>query len=210
MTIYVVQAAGDDDTALTRARFIPQGFSWPAFVYAQVWLAYHRLWIALVVWIAVEVAVFVVIVPHATGATTIGVALLAHVFIGLEGNRLRQSKGARHAVVTDLVEARDRGEQLLIEPGTRAFRSAEEQRQRLKPDGRERDVADGTQPQPDRRLGAALVRQVEGRYGGGRGQVFDIGNLDRQELHRVSGAEFAMGLIFGAEQAPHARCRAAG
>ena len=54
----------------------------------------------------VEVAVFVLVVPHISGASGMMIDLLAHLFIGVEGNHLRQAKAARRAIVTDLIEAR--------------------------------------------------------------------------------------------------------
>ena len=110
MTLYVVQARGTDEAALVRARFLAEGFSWPAFVFAQLWLLYHRLWLALVPWIVVEVAFVLVVLPHVSGWTAAAVDILARIFLALEGNRLRQNKGARRAGLVELVEARDRDE----------------------------------------------------------------------------------------------------
>ena len=110
MTMYVVQARGTDDAALVRARFLAEGFSWPAFVFAQLWLLYHRLWLALLTWIVLEVAFFFLVLPHVSGWIAAAVDILARLFLGLEGNRLRQHKGARRAALVDLVEARDRDE----------------------------------------------------------------------------------------------------
>ena len=110
MTLYVVQARGTDDAALVRARFLAEGFSWPAFTFAPFWLLYHRLWLALATWIVLEVAAFALVVPHVSGWTAAGVDILARVFLGLEANRLRLAKGARRAALTELVEARDRDE----------------------------------------------------------------------------------------------------
>ena len=110
MTLYVVQAPDASDTGLAKARFIRDGFSWPAFVFAQVWLLYHRLWIPLLVWVVLEVAYFVFVAKQVPPGTSVAVDLLAHLFIGFEGSRLRQAKGARRAALVDLVEARDRDE----------------------------------------------------------------------------------------------------
>ena len=110
MTLYVVQAPDASDPGLAKARFIKDGYSWPAFVFAQIWLLYHRLWIPLLVWVALEVAYFVFIARQVPGGVSVAADLLAHLFIGLEGGRLRQAKGARRAALIDLVEARDRDE----------------------------------------------------------------------------------------------------
>ena len=110
MTLYVVQARGTDDAALVRARFLAEGFSWPAFILAQLWLLYHRLWFALLTWIVAEVAFYFFVLPHVSGWIAAAVDILARLFLGLEGNRLRQAKGARRATLVELVEARDRDE----------------------------------------------------------------------------------------------------
>jgi hypothetical protein len=107
MALYVVQAAGSDVARLQDARFVKDGFSRPAFIFAQFWLLYHRLWVALIVWIAAEVAFFLLVFPHIDGAAAAAIDLLARLFLGLEGGRLRLR---RDAAVTDLVEARDLGE----------------------------------------------------------------------------------------------------
>ena len=110
MSLYVVQAADASDAGLVRARFIRDGFSWPAFVFAQLWLLYKGLWIPLLIWIVLEIAFILLIVPQLSGGTAVGVDLLAHLYIGLEGSRLLQRRGEHGAALIDLVEARDRDE----------------------------------------------------------------------------------------------------
>ena len=109
MAVYLVQAAGPTQAQILKARFIREGFSWPAFILAQLWLIYHRLWLALAVWVALEVAFVVLVYPHVGVGISAAIDGLGHLFIGLEGNRLRQVKGAR-AAVTELVDARTREE----------------------------------------------------------------------------------------------------
>ncbi len=110
MTMFVVQARGTDDAALVRARFLAEGFSWGAFILAELWLLYHRLWFAFLLWVLAELAFFFFVVPHVSGWIVAAVNILARIFVGLEGNRMRQGKGARRASLVDLVEARDRDE----------------------------------------------------------------------------------------------------
>lgn len=107
MTLFTVQAPGLDDEGLARARFVGDRFSRPAFVFAWAWLLYQRLWLAFVVWVAAEIAFLVLVLPHVSLLAALLVDLLARVFLGLEGHRLRLAKGARRAVLTELVEARD-------------------------------------------------------------------------------------------------------
>ena len=110
MTLFVVQAPGIDDDALARARFVADRFSWPAFIFAWAWLLYRRLWLALLVWVVVEIAFLVLVAPHVSLGTTFLVDLLARLALGLEAHRLRVAKGAKGATLTELVEARDRDE----------------------------------------------------------------------------------------------------
>ncbi len=108
MPVYVVQAPGSDPAALERTRFVRDGFSWPAFAFAQFWLLYHRLWLALAMWIAAEVAFFLVAFPHLPAVAAVAVDVVARLWLGTEASRLRLAKGARKAIVTDVVAARDR------------------------------------------------------------------------------------------------------
>jgi hypothetical protein len=116
MPVYVVQARGRDDASLERASFIKDGFSWAAVVLGPFWLLYHRLWLALLVWIVVEAALFVALLPHVVPPVLGVIDLLAHLFLGLEGQRLRLAKAGRRARVAGVVEARD-----LAEAETRFF-----------------------------------------------------------------------------------------
>ena len=108
MPVFVVQASGSDASALERARFVRDGFSWPAFAFAQFWLLYHRLWLALAIWIAAEVAFFVFAVPHLPAVAAVAVDLVARLWLGMDAARLRLAKGARKAAVTDIIAAPDR------------------------------------------------------------------------------------------------------
>ncbi len=110
MALYVIQARGADARSLRRARTVRDGFSWSAFVFAQLWLIVYRLWLALLVWVVLETAFFVFVFPQVSGLTATLVDLLAHLYIGFEGNRLRLAKGARRAALTAVVAARSRDE----------------------------------------------------------------------------------------------------
>jgi hypothetical protein len=110
MALYVIQARGADQASLERATIVKDGFSWPALVFAQLWLIYHRLWLTLLIWVLAEVGFILLVLPHVTISTFIGVDCLAHLFIGFEGNRLRLAKGARRAVLIDVIEGRNRDE----------------------------------------------------------------------------------------------------
>ncbi len=110
MTIYVMQARSADEASLVRARAVRDGFSWGALVFAQLWLLAFRLWLALAIWVVLEIAFLVLVYPHVSGLTAALVDGLAHLFIGFEGNRLRIAKRARRARVTAVVAANSRDE----------------------------------------------------------------------------------------------------
>ena len=117
MAVYLVQmpelpqAGGPDGAgaaALERARFVRDGFSWPAALLAQLWLLYHQLWLTLAIWIVIEAAFFVVAYPHLPIYVAVAVDLVARVWLGFEAPRLRFARGARRAAATDVVAAGDR------------------------------------------------------------------------------------------------------
>lgn len=110
MAVYVIQARGMNGASLARARTVRDGFSWGAFVFAQLWLLAHRLWLALLVWVALEAAFLFLVFPNVSGLTAALVDLLAHLYIGFEGNRLRVAKSARLRPVVAVVTGRNRDE----------------------------------------------------------------------------------------------------
>ena len=108
MTLYVVQARGADEEALVKAHFIKDGFAWAGFAFGWLWLVYHRLWLPAVLYVVIETAFLVLALPHIAPETVVLCDLLARFFVGLEGNRLREARGARRAALTEIIEAPDR------------------------------------------------------------------------------------------------------
>ena len=108
MTLFVAQSRGADEASLVRAHFIKDGFAWGGFAFGWLWLAFHRLWLATVLYVVAEVLVVWLVRPHVEPASLLILDLLARLYVGLEGNRLREAKGARRAAVTDIIEAPDR------------------------------------------------------------------------------------------------------
>ena len=71
--------------------FVKEGFSWPAFLFGPFWLAAHRLWLALLGYIAVFTAIQAVLCLLPGGASAAGpVLLLASLAFGLEANTIRR------------------------------------------------------------------------------------------------------------------------
>jgi hypothetical protein len=93
MTIYAVLApparAGSTDLEPDRFRFIKEGFCWPAFAIAIPWLIWHRMWLVLILYVLVTVAVFA-LAGHAPLPVAWTAMVLFGVLVGLEGNNLRR------------------------------------------------------------------------------------------------------------------------
>jgi len=81
--------------ALPDALFVREGFSRAAFFLGPVWLAWHRLWGFLLLWLALAF-LFVFEAPKAFNVgAIICVALALEFLLGLEGNNLRRGELAR-------------------------------------------------------------------------------------------------------------------
>src|SRR5271154_3897675 len=94
MPVYTVHApvANSADIAATdRFAFVRDGFHMWAALAGVLWLAWHRLWLALIGWIAVIVAIDVAMVALRTGRMTIFlVNLLLALLMGFEAASLRR------------------------------------------------------------------------------------------------------------------------
>jgi hypothetical protein len=92
MALYSVHLKGSGFQSVAEAAFVRQAFNWKAFFFGPFWLARHRLWVALLLWVAAYLlliaALRTVLSPEA--AFPIGLAL--QIFLGLEANRLREAK----------------------------------------------------------------------------------------------------------------------
>jgi hypothetical protein len=76
-----------------RVKFVRDGFSWVAFLFGPVWMLYHRLWLAVVCYVALIFVVTVIAFKFglAEGAVTLASLLIA-VLIGFESATLRRRK----------------------------------------------------------------------------------------------------------------------
>ena len=74
---------------------VKEGFSFPAFAFSWAWLLYHRMWVALAIWIGVTVTLSWAM-QSALGAPAAAVASLALSFmLGAEGNDIRRGSLAQ-------------------------------------------------------------------------------------------------------------------
>lgn len=91
MAIYTVLAPPDEASATDplKAVFVKDGFSWPALFFAAPWLIFRRMWLVLVLYLAVMIGLSVLI--QRTGADQAGfVVILLHILFALEANNLRR------------------------------------------------------------------------------------------------------------------------
>jgi hypothetical protein len=96
MTVYMVFEPPPERgaTSLTRAEaaaFVPDRFTWSAFLFAPLWMLWHRLWIVLVGYLAANVALvlaltYAVVPPNARDAAL----LLLMLLVGFEAASLRR------------------------------------------------------------------------------------------------------------------------
>jgi Protein of unknown function (DUF2628) len=93
MPVYTVHAPGSDGTdprSMTdRFVFVRDGFYFWAFLFGPLWLAWHRLWLALIGTIAVWVGVVVALsLLQASAGTRLVVLLLIALLMGFEAASL--------------------------------------------------------------------------------------------------------------------------
>lgn len=91
--------------------FVKEGFSWPAFFFSFLWMLWHRLWIELIAFIVIMVAIQLML--NALGLDGVGgaVSFLISLLLGLEGNQLVRQKLARKGYVeVGTVAAEDRAQ----------------------------------------------------------------------------------------------------
>jgi len=88
-TVFEPPPSGDELRDAERVTFVRDGFSWAAFLIPFVWLLWHRMWLVLVLWIAIVVLV-------QWGASLIGepapliAAVVIALVMGFEASSLRR------------------------------------------------------------------------------------------------------------------------
>ena len=118
MPVYTVHApvnSGADLSATDKFAFVRDGFHFWAAVFSPVWLAWHRLWLALVGWIAVTAAVDIGLMALGAGrGATLAAEMLIAILMGFEAASLRRWTLSRRnwrqldIVVADSEEAAER------------------------------------------------------------------------------------------------------
>ena len=94
MPVYTVHApvtAGPDVRATDRFVFVRDGFYFWAFLLGPFWLAWRRLWLALLGYIVVAIVVaMALLLLHAGGGGRLAVTLLIALLLGFEAASLRR------------------------------------------------------------------------------------------------------------------------
>ena len=118
MPVFTVHApvdGGADVTATDKFTFVRDGFHFWAMVASVLWLVWHRLWLALVGWIAVTAAVDLGLMALGAGrGATLAAEMLIAILMGFEAASLQRWTLSRRKwrqldiVVADDEEAAER------------------------------------------------------------------------------------------------------
>ena len=113
MPVYTVHAPvtnGAGIAVIERFAFVRDGFHFWAAVFGPLWLVWHRLWLALIGWIAVMIAIDVGIARLGASGTAIFLAnLLIALLMGFEASSIRRwTLSRRHWRQFDIVVARNK------------------------------------------------------------------------------------------------------
>jgi hypothetical protein len=92
MALYSVHLRGSGFQSLAEAAFVRQAFNWKAFFFGPLWLARHRLWVALLVWAAVYIILIAATRTALSPLAAFPIGLALQILLGLEANRLREAK----------------------------------------------------------------------------------------------------------------------
>ncbi|MBN9457745.1 MAG: DUF2628 domain-containing protein [Bosea sp.] len=98
--------------AIERARVMPDGFSWGAFLFQGLWLLGSRLWLATLLFTLAWLALFLLQTRIGFHPTALGLIYWTiALFLGIEGRNLVVRKLSRKGwVLADVVEARSLAE----------------------------------------------------------------------------------------------------
>jgi hypothetical protein len=92
-TVHIPQKAAGPLQSADKARFVPDRFSWGAFLLTPFWLLMHRLWLAFAVWLVLALAANLGL-PFFGFSSAVAAAMtfLLSVWLGLEGQELCRMK----------------------------------------------------------------------------------------------------------------------
>ncbi|MGI9387309.1 MAG: DUF2628 domain-containing protein [Methyloligellaceae bacterium] len=95
MTAYTIHqpliSASDPLDQADQLRFIKEGFAWYAFFFPILWLFFHRMWLVLVIYLAVVVGFELVFAVLGVGEVVLGLIAVAFGFVfAAEANNLHR------------------------------------------------------------------------------------------------------------------------
>src|SRR6476661_3402504 len=162
-TVHAPVANGAAIAAIDRFAFVRDGFHFWAAVFGPLWLVWHRLWLALIGWIVVALAINVGMARlGADGTAIFWVDVLIALLMGFEASSIRRLTLSRHnwrqLELTPVVPRQGQA------PDARRFKSHQQRDQHVHPKDRgavgtksrhsdidrerNNDPADQRQPQP--------------------------------------------------------------
>jgi hypothetical protein len=92
MALYSVHLRGSGVQSVAEAAFVHQAFNWKAFFFGPLWLVRHRLWVALLVWVAAYLILILTTRTLISFWALFPIGLALQILLGLEANRLREAK----------------------------------------------------------------------------------------------------------------------
>jgi hypothetical protein len=99
MAVYTVhEPPRRDDDALAHTErfvFVRDGFAWPAFLFAPLWMLRYRLWLALIVYLLAVLALGAAARVLGAGDWLCAVGLVVSLLVGFEASTLRRYGLAR-------------------------------------------------------------------------------------------------------------------
>lgn len=106
MTFYSVHLQGDGPQSIAEAAFVRQAFSWKAFFFGPLWLAWHRLWAALALLTAAYTILFAATITIISAEAGLFISFALQILLGLEANQLREAKlGRRGYRLVEIISA---------------------------------------------------------------------------------------------------------
>lgn len=111
MAFYSVHLQGDGPQSIAEAAFVRQAFSWKAFFFGPLWLAWHRLWAALALLTAAYTILFAATITIISAEAGLFISFALQILLGLEANQLREAKlGRRGYRLVEIISAPAREE----------------------------------------------------------------------------------------------------
>jgi hypothetical protein len=79
-------------SALAHAVFVPERFSWGAFIFGPLWLLSCGLWLTFFVWVVLIIALLILGGGLLSSSAAFWIFVAIEFFLGLEGNSMRRRK----------------------------------------------------------------------------------------------------------------------